>query len=431
MADLIMPKMGDAMTEGKVIRWMKEPGAAVKKGEAVAEIETDKVNVDLEAEWDGTLAKILVGAGEVAAVGAPIAVIARPGEPAQGAAGAETKTEATPRPAGASGPAPVAPGAGTASTSATAATRTAATATDGALRASPLARKLAEQHGIALETIKGSGPDGRIVKEDVEAALDARRAGGSRPLTPPSAPAPAGRPGPVPVSAARDVPLTRMRQAIARRMTDSKQHIPHIYLTASVGMDAALALRKQLNDTLDDARRVSVNDLVVKAAALALRRFPNLNASFGEGAVHQHGDVNINVAVALPDGLVSPTIYHCDTRPLWDIAADTKAAAERARAGRLRPNDLTGGTFTISNLGMFGIDVFSAIITPPQAAALAVAAAKPQPVVANGQVAVATIMQVTASADHRVTDGAEVAQFLNEVRRLLEQPVWLVAAPPA
>jgi pyruvate dehydrogenase E2 component (dihydrolipoamide acetyltransferase) len=427
VADLIMPKMGDAMTEGKVIRWMKEPGAAVKKGEAVAEIETDKVNVDLEAEWDGTLAKILVGAGEVAAVGAPIAVIARPGEPVQEAARPEPAQRAT----GAQGPTPAPPGAAATTASATAAPRTAATATDGALRASPLARKLAEQHGIALETIKGSGPDGRIVKEDVEAALDARRAGGSRPLTPPSAPAPAGRPGPVPVSAARDVPLTRMRQAIARRMTDSKQHIPHIYLTASVGMDAALALRKQLNDTLDDARRVSVNDLVVKAAALALRRFPNLNASFGEGAVHQHGDVNINVAVALPDGLVSPTIYHCDTRPLWDIAADTKAAAERARAGRLRPNDLTGGTFTISNLGMFGIDVFSAIITPPQAAALAVAAAKPQPVVANGQVAVATIMQVTASADHRVTDGAEVAQFLNEVRRLLEQPVWLVAAPPA
>jgi pyruvate dehydrogenase E2 component (dihydrolipoamide acetyltransferase) len=222
-----------------------------------------------------------------------------------------------------------------------------------------------------------------------------------------------------------------MRQTIARRMTDSKQHTPHIYLTVSVTMDAALALRKQLNETLDEARKVSVNDLVVKAAALALVRFPNLNASFGETAVRQHGEVNINVAVALPDGLVSPTIHRCEAKALWEIAAETKAAAERARTGHLRPDDLTGGTFTISNLGMFGIDVFSAIITPPQAAALAVAAAKPQAVVQYGQVAVATIMQVTASADHRVTDGAEVAQFLNEVRRLLEQPVWLVATPPA
>jgi pyruvate dehydrogenase E2 component (dihydrolipoamide acetyltransferase) len=222
-----------------------------------------------------------------------------------------------------------------------------------------------------------------------------------------------------------------MRQTIARRMTDSKQHTPHIYLTVSINMDAALALRKQLNEAVDEARKVSVNDLAVKAAALALVRFPNLNASFGEAAVRRHGEVNINVAVALPDGLVSPTIYHCDSKSLWDIAIETKGAAERARTGHLRAEDLTGGTFTISNLGMFGVDVFSAIITPPQAAALAVAAAKAQPVVVNGQITVATIMQVTASADHRVTDGAEVAQFLSEVRRLLEQPVWLVTAPPA
>lgn len=421
MADVIMPKMGDAMTEGKVIRWIKQAGAAVKKGEAVAEIETDKVNVDLEAEWDGTLAKILVNAGEMAAVGAPIAIITRPGEPEASAHDdAKTAERSSAAPTQVQTSSPPAAVAEAASASGPAA-RAAGADRANVVRASPLARKLAEQHGIALAAIKGTGPDGRVVKEDVEAMLEAARG-----KTPSSA-APAA--APAPTVEARDVPLSRMRQTIARRMTDSKQHIPHIYLTVSIVMDAALALRKQLNETLDDARKVSVNDLVVKATALALVRFPNLNASFGDAAVRQHGVVNINVAVALPDGLVSPTIYQCDTRPLWDIAMDTKAAAERARTGRLRAEDLTGGTFTISNLGMFGIDVFSAIITPPQAAALAVAAAKPQAAVANGQVTVATIMQVTASADHRVTDGAEVAQFLNEVRRLLEQPSWLVATP--
>ncbi len=423
MADVIMPKMGDAMTEGKIIRWMKQAGAAVKKGEAVAEIETDKVNVDLEAEWDGTLAKILVNAGEMAAVGAPIAVITRPGEPEASADDdAKTAERSSAAPTQVQTSAPPAAVAETASASGPAAQAAAGADRANVVRASPLARKLAEQHGIALAAIKGTGPDGRVVKEDVEATLEAARG-----KTPSSAAAAAA---PAPTVEARDVPLSRMRQTIARRMTDSKQHIPHIYLTVSIVMDAALALRKQLNETLDDARKVSVNDLVVKATALTLVRFPNLNASFGDAAVRQHGAVNINVAVALPDGLVSPTIYQCDTRPLWDIAMDTKAAAERARTGRLRAEDLTGGTFTISNLGMFGIDVFSAIITPPQAAALAVAAAKPQAAVAKGQVTVATIMQVTASADHRVTDGAEVAQFLNEVRRLLEQPFWLVATPP-
>ncbi|MDR7513067.1 MAG: dihydrolipoamide acetyltransferase family protein, partial [Armatimonadota bacterium] len=237
----------------------------------------------------------------------------------------------------------------------------------------------------------------------------------------PAAPAAAGD---------RDEPLSRMRQTIARRMTEAKQQIPHIYITMAVGMDAALALRRQLNEGADDARKVSVNDLVVRATALALRRFPALNAAFVEGAVRYYGDVNISVAVALPEGLIAPTLYHCDRKSVWEIAAEARALAERARAGKLRAEDLQPGTFTISNLGMFDVDVFSAIVNPPQAAILAVGAAKPQPVVRDGALAVATMMQMTCSADHRVTDGAEVARFLAELRRLLEQPVWLVASRP-
>jgi pyruvate dehydrogenase E2 component (dihydrolipoamide acetyltransferase) len=221
-----------------------------------------------------------------------------------------------------------------------------------------------------------------------------------------------------------------MRQTIARRMTEAKQQIPHIYITMTVAMDAALALRRQLNEGADDARKVSVNDLVVRAAALALRRFPALNAGFVDGAIRYYGDVNISVAVALPEGLIAPTLYHCDRKSVWEIAAESRALAERARAGKLRAEDLRPGTFTISNLGMFDVDVFSAIVNPPQAAILAVGAAKPQPVVRDGALAVATMMQVTCSADHRVTDGAEVARFLAELRRLLEQPVWLIASRP-
>jgi pyruvate dehydrogenase E2 component (dihydrolipoamide acetyltransferase) len=309
------------------------------------------------------------------------------------------------------------------------------------VRASPLARRLAEERGIALGSIAGTGPDGRITKEDVEAAI----ASGDKTVAP-AAPAAAGTPARAPAGGAaatgtpaagppapgetRDVPLTRMRQTIARRMSESKQHIPHIYLTVGITMDAALALRKQLNDGQPDAAKITVNDLVVKATALALGKFPALNSTFADHAIKHHADINISVGVALPEGLLAPTLYHCDRKTLWEIAADAKALAERARAGHLRPEDLTAGTFTISNLGMLGVDVFSAIINPPQAAILAVGAASAQPVVRDGAVTVATVMQVTASADHRVTDGAEVAMFLAELKRLLENPVWLVAAPP-
>lgn len=400
MAEVIMPKMGDAMTEGKVIRWMKQPGDPVAQGEAIAEIETDKVNVSLEAEWDGVLTEVLVPAGEVAAVGAPIALLARPGE----------QTGRLPAPT------PAKPAATAAAVPAAVAAKAVAPVSEtvGPVRASPLARKMAAQRGIPLSAIHGTGPEGRITKEDVEAAIAVLPA--------------AAAPG---AAAASEIPLTRMRQTIARRMTESKQQVPHFYVSVAVAVDAVLALRRQLNDGKSEAEKISINDLIVKAAALALVRFPNLNAAFADGAVRHLSDVNISIAVALPEGLIVPTLYNCDRKPVWQIAVEARGLAERARTGRLRPDDLTGGTFTLSNLGMFEVDAFAAIINPPQAAILAVGTARPQAVVREGSLAVATVMQATLSADHRVTDGVEAARFLGEVRRLLENPVALVIERPA
>lgn len=405
MAEVIMPKMGDAMTEGKVLRWVKQPGDPVAKGEAIAEIETDKVNVSLEAEWDGVLAEVLVSAGAVVAVGAPIALIARPGE----------QIGRPPAPMPTTAPAPAVPAA------APAARVGSASASEGAVsvRASPLARKLAAQHGIPLSGIRGTGPDGRVTKEDVEAALQVPTT-----AVPPAAAAPE-------VSAPIEIRLSKMRQTIARRMVQSKQQAPHFYISVAVGVDDALALRRQLNDRRSESEKVSINDLVVKAVALALAQFPNLNAAAVDGAVRRLPDINISIAVALPDGLIVPTLYNCDRKPVWQIAAEAREIAERARTGRLRPEDLTGGTFTVSNLGMFEVDAFAAIINPPQAAILSVGTARPQAVVREGRVAVATMMQATLSADHRVTDGAEAARFLGEIRRLLEHPVLLVIERPS
>ncbi len=419
MPEVIMPKMGDAMTEGKVLRWIKQQGDAVRKGEAIAEIETDKVNVDLEAEWAGTLAQVIVDVGGVAPVGAPIGFIARPGEQV------EQKPASRPAPTPAPTPAPAQatptrPAAGVPARTPAAPGGTAA----GDIRVSPLARRLAEQHGIPLASIKGTGPEGRITKEDVEAAIGG--APGAPAATPAVQPATNGAPTVAPPGT-KDVALTRMRATIARRMTESKQQAPHIYLTVGIAMDAALAARRRINEQLPDERKVSVNDLVIKATALALTKHPNLNASFTGQAIRQSAAINISTAVALPDGLIAPTLYACDTNPLSQIALESKALAERARSGHLKPEDLSGGTFTISNLGMLGVDSFVAIINPPQSAILAVGTAKPTPVVKDGSVAVATVMQVTLSADHRVTDGAEAATFLGELRQLLEHPAWVDA----
>src|SRR5256712_1148805 len=408
-----MPKMGDAMTEGKVLNWKKRPGDPIAKGEAIAEIETDKVNVDIEAEEGGVLLEILVDEGKSAPVGASIAVIGAPGQKVQ--PGALSVPAAQPEP----GTAPATVAAGPARPTPAAAAAVPTEATD-RLKVSPLARKLAAEHAIDLATVRGSGPDGRITKEDIEALVTA----GTRPKPTPGPAAPPTAPSGPDVES---VPLSRIRQTIGRRMTESKQQAPHFYVTVEVGMDEALRVRQQLNETLDDRGKVSVNDFVLKAASLALRKFPNLNSSLADAAVRRFRRINMALAVALSEGLIAPVIHDCDRLTLAEIAARAKDLGERARSGHLRPEDLEGGTFTVSNLGMFGdVDSFVAIINPPHTGILAIGKATPRAVVRGGQIAAATTMKITLSADHRVTDGAEGAQYLNEVKRLLENPLLLV-----
>lgn len=384
-----MPKMGDAMTEGKVLKWRKRPGESVAKGEPIAEIETDKVNVDIEAEDAGTLVEILVGEGQTAAVGAKIATIGKAGEKAAApeAPGAPTKESKSERhaaearrPAGAD-----------------------------RVKVSPLARRLAGEHGVDLTHVEGTGPDGRITKDDVEALIA---------TTPPPR-------APVTTDEYEDLPIPRMRQTIARRMTESKTQAPHFYVTVEVVMDEALRARQQLNAAVGEQRKVSVNDFVMRAAAMALRRFPNLNSAFLEGKIRRFRRVNVATAVALPEGLIAPVIRDCDRLSIVQIGTESRALADRARSGHLRPEDYAGSTFTVSNLGMFDVESFAAIINPPHAAILAVGSARPRPVARAGSVGVASIMKLTLSADHRVTDGAEAAQFLGEVTRLLENPLLL------
>jgi len=411
VADVIMPKMGDAMTEGKVLTWRKRPGDPVAKGEAIAEIETDKVNVDIEAEEGGVLLEILVDEGKSAPVGASIAVIGAPGQKVQPRPAAAPAAQPAPAPAAvAAGPARSTPA------------PAAAAPTEAAdrLKVSPLARKLAAEHAIDLATVRGSGPDGRITKEDIEALI----ATGTRPQPTPGPAAPPIAPSGPDVES---VPLSRIRQTIGRRMTESKQQAPHFYVTVEVGMDEALRARQQLNETLDDRGKVSLNDFALKAASLALRKFPNLNSSLADAAVRRFRRINMALAVALPEGLIAPVIHDCDRLTLGEIAARAKDLGERARSGHLRPEDLEGGTFTVSNLGMFGdVDSFVAIINPPHTGILAIGKATPRAVVRGGQIAAATTMKITLSADHRVTDGAEAAQYLIEVKRLLENPLLLV-----
>ena len=394
--DVIMPALGFDMTEGLLARWLKNEGDPVEKGQAIAEIETEKATVEIEAVAAGILARIIVHAGETVPVGTLIGVIAEAGE---GVAAGSAPAPAPPAPPP---PAPV-PEAG-----------------DGAVpsrarvKASPVARKMAGEAGLDLSRIKGTGPDGRVVERDVQAAIAAG-----------SAPAPSGVPaGPAPGAA---VPLNRMRKTIARRMTESKASAPHFYITVEINMDDAMKMREQLNALAPEAERISVNDLVVAAAARTLARFPVMNASYREDNLEMHPQVNIGIVVALDEGLIPPVLRDADKKPLKRIAAESRALAERARTNKLRTDDLGGGTFTVSNLGMFDVDEFIAIINPPEAAILAVGAVTRRPVAAAGEVRIAPLMKTTLSVDHRVADGAQAARFLQEFKKLLENPVTLLA----
>ena len=427
MAELIsMPKLGFDMAEGMLQEWLKKAGDAIAEGETLAIIETDKASVEVPAYRSGVLIKILVEAGTSVPIGTPIAVIGNAGEAADLAALGQTVAPTPPPPGGDLRPASVAvkepelhaPAAVLESAGLPAEPE------GGHLMASPVAVRMAGELSIDLKQVTGTGPGGRIIKRDIEVYLKEReKAPERRPAAPPM-PTPSYEPT---LEDYRAQPLTPMRQAIARRMVESKQQAPHFYITMDVDFAAAMALRAQLNGLLPEDGKISVNDLVIKAVAIALRQFPNINASFAGNEIRVHTAINVGIAVARETGLLTVVIRDCDKKPLAQIANEARELAGRAREGRMKPDDMVGATFTISNLGMFDVDDFIAIIVPPQAAVLAVGAARRVPVVdASGQLAVGTRMKITISADHRVTDGAEAARFLQAVKAALEQPLRLL-----
>ena len=428
---VVLAKLSPTMEEGTVVKWTKGEGDAIKVGDVLAEIETDKANMEMEALGAGLLRKILVPAGGKAPVGALIGVIADAGEDigallSEAAGALPSPTPATVAPALAAAPTPVTPEPAAPAVEAGALAVTAPG--DGTrVKASPLARSMATQRNIPLAAISGSGPGGRVIKRDIEAW-----SGGGAPAgTATSAPASASRPmavtSPVPAAPAltpgQEIPLSNMRKTIARRLVESKFSAPHFYVTVEIDMDASAALRAELGAA---EVKLSYNDLVVRACALALARFPWVNASWGGDKIVTHADVNVGVAVALPDGLITPVVRNADHKSVGRIAAEIRDLAGRAREKKLKPEEYLGSTFTVSNLGMYDVTEFTAIINPPDAAILAVGAVRQQPVVKDEALAVGRRMKVTLSADHRVVDGALAAQFLAEVRRLLEHPLLLL-----
>ena len=435
---IVMPKLGFDMREGVLNNWLKQVGDTVNRGDVVAEIESDKATLELEAQVAGVLLQTLHGPGDVVPVGANLAIVGQAGEDVSSMGGGNGTT-AAPAPAVADKPAvaqvetaPQTPAAAAEQSYPPAAPTAPVAEADesypGGARATPVARRLAQEKQVDLLRVTGSGPDGRIRKADVEAFLAAPPVA-APPATAPTAPAPVPPPMPTAVVAgpeSEELALTRLRQAIGRRMTESKTTVPHFYVTTEVDMGAALALRKQINETLPDEQKVSVNDLIVKAAALALRDFPNLNAAFGGDKIIRHKRINVGSAVAVEGGLLTVVQKDTDTSTLSKVAADNRGMIARAREGKMKPDDVEGGTFTVSNLGAFDVDHFIAIINPPDAAILAVGSAREMPVVINGQLAVGTRMKATISADHRVTDGAEAARFMQRFKALLEQPMRLL-----
>lgn len=435
MAETIsMPKLGFDMAEGTLVRWVKNEGENVNKGDVLAEIETDKATVEVESSASGVVRKLLVEAGSVVPIGNPIAIVGSADEkidemPAKVTepkgekktdeqAREEIKTEpeakeesgkkkedVVPQTQPAAAPAPFGQ----------AAAPRPVRQQEGPVKASPLAKKIARDNKVDLSRLQGTGPGGRVVRKDVEAALSS---GVQQPM-----PAPAF----IPVSREDEtIQLTKLRQAIARRMTESKTSVPHFYVTHEYKMDALMAIRKQINDYLPENEKLSVNDFIIKAVALTLREFPNLNASFmGDKVVH-HGAVNVGVAVAVEGGLLTVVNRDTDQQPLRAISSNVKRMVAGAREGKVRPNDIEGSTFSISNMGMYDVENFAAIINPPEAGILAVGSAREVPVVENGELKVGWRMKATISVDHRVSDGVEGARFMQKLAEFLENPVRML-----
>ncbi len=429
---VVLAKLSPTMEEGTIVKWTKNEGDAIKVGDVLAEIETDKANMEMEALGDGILRKVLVPAGGKAPVGTLIGVIAGADEDIAAllaeAKGAGPATAATPSPAAPpakAAPAAVTPPAPATSLAAPAAAAPVARAEQaGRVKASPLARAMAAERQLPLASIAGTGPGGRIVKRDIESYVPAP------PLVAPAAAATAStqrkRPAiPVPtVKPGTAIPLSGMRRTIAKRLSESMFTAPHFYVTVEIDMDAASALREQIQEAED--AKVSYNDLVVKACARALARFPTVNASWTGEAIQTHAEVHVGVAVSLPDGLLTPVVRNADRKSLLEISREIKDLATRARDRKLQPQEFAGSTFTVSNLGMFDVSEFTAIINPPESCILAVGAVKKVPVVVDDELTIGQRMRLTLSSDHRVVDGALAAQFLAEVRRLLESPVGLL-----
>jgi pyruvate dehydrogenase E2 component (dihydrolipoamide acetyltransferase) len=452
--EITMPKLTDTMTEATLAKWLKKEGDKINPGDMIAEVETDKATQELEVFEGGTVAKIVVGEGGKMAVGALIAVIAKPGEdvkavaagvkvgPSNGTAKApataskasieNTTNEKAPIGASAGSPAPAVPTAVAPQPQAAVEDHNEGSEPEvlhaGKVRVSPLARKIADQRGIDVSTLRGTGPEGRVIRRDV---LDAAaRPAAAKPA--PSAQSATKSAAPPMIAAkleAKTLPLSNMRQTIARRLVQSKQTIPHFYLSIDVVMDKLIELRGQVNDQLAP-EKLSVTDFIARAVAIALARVPAMNASFAETAIQQHGSVELGIAVALDDGLVVPVIKQAHTKGVRQISEEIKTLAALARSKKLKADQMTGSTFTISNLGMYGIKNFNAIVNPPESAILAVGGTTWQPVVketsGKRDVVPAQVMNLTLSADHRVVDGATGAKFLQELKTILEAPLTLL-----
>jgi pyruvate dehydrogenase E2 component (dihydrolipoamide acetyltransferase) len=415
--------LSDSMEEGTILKWLKSPGDSVELGEELVEIETDKANMVYEADAGGTLIEIVAAEGDTLPIGQVIARVGEPGEEPSGDGAsakpeqASTKTEET-------APAPAAP--------VTEAPPAAAPAdADGRVKASPLARRIAHERGLDLAGLAGSGPGGRIVKADVEKAI----AAGPAPAAAPPAAAAAAPAAPTPGAAERPETakgstsfeeLTKLQSTVARRMAESKATAPHFYLSVEADMSRAVEARAHLKAAAAEGDVVpSFNDMVVKACAIALREHPRANGAYRDGRLELYSRINVGVAVAARDALVVPTVFDSDLKGLRQIATETRALAERVREATITPPELSGGTFTVSNLGMFGISSFAAVINPPQAGILAVGAIAERPVVRDGEIAVGQIMPMTLACDHRILYGADGARFLDRIRNLLEEPLGL------
>lgn len=433
---IIMPKLGFDMAEGTLIRWTVEIGQAIKKGDVIAEIETDKATIEIESTVEGTVLQLLAQPGEVVAVGAPIGYVGAPDEAASQAAAPAPKAAPA---AGAAGAPVPAPETAAAPAPQAAPEVSAETGGDGFIKASPIARRLADERGIDLRRVKGTGPGGRITKKDIEnfpveeapAAPVAAPAAPVPPPIPPEAPRPT-MPTFTEVPSGPDVeiiPLSRIRARIGQRLVESKQFVPHFYVTNEIDVAKALELRAQLNESISDpAGKITINDLIVKAVALTLREFPNLNSHYYGDKLVRHKRINIGIAVALPEGgLVNVTSYDADKTSLGTMAANHRDMITRAREGKVKPHEIEGSTFSVSNLGPFDVEHFIAIINPPEAAILAVGSARKVPVVLDdGTLGVGLRMKATLSVDHRVSDGVEAAQFMQKLKELLENPMRLL-----